>query len=93
MNFLNTSTSMVPITEARDRMKEIVAVLEDRNVLLIRHSRPAAVLLSPGRYEALLSRIEDLEDELAVLHSKLHPEDSDDWEAARARLDKGRDAG
>lgn len=81
---------MVPITEARDRMKEIVGALGERNILLIRHSRPAAVLMSPERYEALLSRIEGLEDELGVLHAQLHPEDSDSWETARARLDKKR---
>lgn len=58
--------SLVPITEAKARLFEVVREATDRDVLLVRHGRPAAVLLSPERYDALLDRIEDAEDRLAV---------------------------
>ena len=61
------SSLLVPITEAKGRLSEIVRESEARDVLLMRHGRPAAVMLGTDRYEALLSRLEDAEDRLALL--------------------------
>lgn len=60
------SDLLVPITEAKARLSEIVRESEDRNVLLMKHGRPAAVVMSAGRYESLLARIEDMEDRLSI---------------------------
>ena len=57
---------IVPVSEARVRLSELVRDAEDHDVTLLRHGRPAAVLLSAARYEALLERLEDAEDRLAV---------------------------
>ena len=57
---------LVPITEAKARLSEIVRESEDRNVLLMKHGRPAAVVMSASRYEALVERIEDMEDRLSI---------------------------
>lgn len=57
---------LVPITEAKARLSEIVRESEDRNVLLMKHGRPGAVVLSAARYDALLERLDDLEDKLSV---------------------------
>lgn len=61
-----TIPSLVPISEAKGRLSEIVRDCDDHNVLLMRHGRAAAVVISVRRYEELLERIEDLEDRLAV---------------------------
>lgn len=58
---------LVPITEAKGRLSEIVRESTGRDVLLMRHGRPAAVVLGAERYDALLSRLEDAEDRLALL--------------------------
>lgn len=57
---------LVPITEAKARLSEIVRESEHRNVLLMKHGRPAAVVLSAGQYDALMERIEDMSDRLAI---------------------------
>jgi antitoxin StbD len=61
---------MVPITEAKGRLSELVREAEDHEVLLMRHSRVAAVLLSAARYEALLEELEDARDALSVYESR-----------------------
>jgi len=51
------------VTELRDRLAETLDVLETEDaVMVVRHSRPAAYLVSPRIFEALVTCIEDLED-------------------------------
>lgn len=57
---------MLPITEFRERAKEIVDTLDEGDVILVRHSRPVAALVRPEQLARLYARIEDLEDELAL---------------------------
>lgn len=57
---------MVPITEAKARLSEIVRESESRSVLLMKHGRPAAIVMSAAAYDALMEQIEDLEDRLAI---------------------------
>lgn len=75
---------LIPVTEAKARLAEIVRECAHRDVLLLRHGRPAAVVLSADRYEALLDRLDDLEDRLAV-HERTGVTVS--LEALRAELD------
>ncbi len=78
---------MVPITEARGRLFELVRQAADREVILGRYGRPVAVLLSPGRYEMLLEELEDLADRLSVYESEHSPEDLRiEWGKAKAEL-------
>lgn len=58
---------MVSISEAKATLTSLVRRAEDEPVYLLRHSKPAGVLLSATRYEELLDRLEDAEDALAVL--------------------------
>ncbi|MGQ0631231.1 MAG: type II toxin-antitoxin system prevent-host-death family antitoxin [Sporichthyaceae bacterium] len=60
------SDLLVPITEAKARLSEIVRESEDRNVLLMKHGRPGAVVISSARYEELMSQIEDMSDRLSI---------------------------
>ncbi len=52
------------VTELRDKLAETIdALTEDNAIMVVRHSKPAAYLISPALYEKLLERIEDLEDQ------------------------------
>ena len=74
---------MIPISEAKARLSELVRDAEDDDVLLLRHGRPVAVILSAHRHDALLDELEDLRDRLSV-HEREHL--TVDWEQAKAEL-------
>jgi PHD/YefM family antitoxin component YafN of YafNO toxin-antitoxin module len=61
---------LVPLSEAKIRLHELVRGLPERDVLLLRHGRPAGIMLDIDAYRELLRRIEDLEDRLAVYESR-----------------------
>jgi len=61
---------MVPISEAKGRLSEIVRDSESDDVLLLRHGRPTAVVMSTARFEALMERMEDMDDRLAVYEAE-----------------------
>lgn len=58
--------ALVPISEAKARLAELVRDSDDDDVFLLRHGRPAAVVMSLRRHEALLEEIEDLRDRLSI---------------------------
>ncbi len=60
------SELLVPITEAKARLSEIVRESDHRRVLLMKHGRPAAVVMSAAQYDALMERLDDLEDRLSI---------------------------
>jgi antitoxin StbD len=57
---------MVPISEAKGRLSELVRDSDLDDVLLLRHGRVAAVMLSARRYDALMEELEDLRDRLSI---------------------------
>ena len=52
----------IPVTEARDRLSEVVEMAGKEAVFLERYGKPAAVIVSPERYEELLEAFEEAED-------------------------------
>ena len=58
--------TIVPISEAKPKLASLVTLSSTEDVVLTRHGRAAAVLVSADRYSDLLDRIEDLEDSLAI---------------------------
>lgn len=52
----------VTVTELRAELSDYLDGLAESPVLVLTHGKPAAVLLEPANYEALLDRIELLED-------------------------------
>lgn len=61
----------VTVSEAKIGIHKIIAGLADRSaVLLLRHGKPVAALLDYSRYVGLLNRIEELEDQLAVVEAQ-----------------------
>jgi prevent-host-death family protein len=59
---------MVPFTEARARLTELLDDVNDRHehVVITRNGRPAAVVLSSEEYEALAETLEMLDDDDAL---------------------------
>ena len=47
---------LLPLSEAKTRLHELVRDLEGRDLVLLRHGRPVAALLGFGRYRKLLER-------------------------------------
>lgn len=58
--------NFIPISEAKGKLAEVVRDSDDRDVLLMRHGRPTAIVRSYRREAANLSHLEDLEDRLSV---------------------------
>jgi antitoxin YefM len=58
----------VPITQAKNRLLDLARELErdDDVVAITRNGVPAAILLSPAKYESLLETLEILADDRAM---------------------------
>lgn len=65
---------MIGVTEARAHFKDLLDELPARSVIILKNNRPVAVLVAPERLERLLDRVEELEDQVAILETQLHPE-------------------
>lgn len=57
---------IIGVTEAKAQLTKLIRDAESHDVILLRHGRPAAVLISPQRLDALHERLEDAEDRLSV---------------------------
>lgn len=60
---------IVPISEARATLSALLEEATEHEVYIVKHGRPQGVLLSVAAYQAVLDRIEDLEDRLSVLQA------------------------
>ncbi|MDZ7296288.1 MAG: type II toxin-antitoxin system Phd/YefM family antitoxin [candidate division KSB1 bacterium] len=80
------AVKIMPISDARQKITEVVeAVATDGEPVYITHySRPRAVLVGYEDYEALLSRLEDLEDLLSIRQG--HEEPSRPYEEFLAEI-------
>jgi antitoxin StbD len=78
----------VPISEAKARLSELAHTSEHEDVVLMRHGRAAAVIMSVDRHAELIEQLEDLEDRLSVYEAR-----DDDvavpWEKLKAELGLG----
>lgn len=56
---------IIPFTEARARLTELLDEVEGRHehVVITRNGRPAAVVISPAEYEALEETLDVLQDD------------------------------
>jgi prevent-host-death family protein len=74
------------ISEARDNLPQVVELAQTEAVILERYGRPAAVMVSPERYDELMTALEDAEDS-AVLDAALAEDGpSIPWEQVKAEL-------
>jgi len=84
------ATHIVTVSELKTKLGAIMAGLEKKGIPLYvtQHGKPKAVLARYDEYEALLKKLEDLEDLLAMKESLVAPEEEDisldDYERKRA---------
>jgi prevent-host-death family protein len=88
-------TRIVTISELKVKMGALMAELEQQGVPLYitQYGKPKAVMARYDEYEALLRKIEDLEDMLAMKEALSAPEDEaislKDYERRRAARARG----
>lgn len=91
---MDNQPRMIPITEARAKLADLIDELDERStVILVRRSRPAAIVMSPERYNALLEEIDHLDSQAAVLFAQLHPEENVSTDKLKAELGLMAEAG
>jgi antitoxin Phd len=74
------------ISTARDSLSDAVELARTEAVFLERYGRRAAVLVSPERYERLMTALEDAED-VAAFDAAMNEEGGNiPWEQAKADL-------
>lgn len=74
------------VSEAREKFSELLETARDEAVVLERYGRPAAVLLSPERYDQLMEALEESEDIAAFDAAIAEGGDNIPWEQAKADL-------
>ena len=83
-------TRIVTVSELKVKLGALMAELEGQGIPLYvtQHGKPKAVLARYDEYEALLKKVEDLEDILAMKESLSAPEEEavslEDYERKRA---------
>ena len=89
------ATRIVTVSELKTKLGALMSELEERGVPLYvtQHGKPKAVLARFDEYEALLKKLEDFEDLLAMKESLAAPEEEavslDDYERERAGRVRG----
>jgi prevent-host-death family protein len=90
------ATRIVTVSELKTRLGALMAELEKKGVPLYvtQHGKPKAVLARYDEYEALLKKLEDFEDILAMKESLAAPEKEaislDDYERGRTGRVRGQ---
>jgi antitoxin Phd len=85
----NPDMATMAISEARERLAEAVETAHTEAVFLERYGQPAAVLVSPERYEELMEALEDAEDVEAFDASMAEEGSSIPWDQVKADLGWG----
>ena len=76
----------MPVSKARENLSDAVETARSEAVFLERYGRPAAVLVSPERYEELLQAFEEAED-VAAFDAAMAEEGANvPWEQVKADL-------
>lgn len=76
----------ISVSEARERLAEVIEAARTEAVVLERYGQPAAVLVSPKRYEQLLDALEETEDVAAFDAAMAEQGDNIPWEQVKADL-------
>jgi prevent-host-death family protein len=74
------------VSEARENLSKALETAQGEAVVLERYGRPAAVLLSPERYEQLMEALEDIEDVAAFDAAMAEEGDNIPWDQVKADL-------
>jgi antitoxin StbD len=66
---------LVPVSEAKARLAELIREAADEDVILMRHGHPAAVIIGVERLDALIEELEDARDRIALIEARETPDD------------------
>lgn len=70
---LGMREKIVGVTDFRTKTKELLSEIKDHDIVIVRNNAKVGVVVDPDRLDRLIDRIEDLEDENAILRHKLNP--------------------
>jgi antitoxin Phd len=76
----------IPLSDARRELPSLIDQAQTQAITISRHGVPAAVVLSPSRYEELISALEDLEDLATIETSLKDSSPSIPWETVKKEL-------
>jgi antitoxin Phd len=74
------------VSEAREKLAEVIDAAQSEAVVLERYGQPAAVLVSMERYEELLDAFEEAEDVAAFDAAMAEEGNSIPWDQVKADL-------
>jgi prevent-host-death family protein len=74
------------MSEAREKLSEVIDAAQSEAVVLERYGRPAAVMVSLARYQELVEALEDADDVAAFDAAMAEEGDNIPWEQVRADL-------
>lgn len=89
------ATRIITVSELKTKLGMLMSELEEQGVpmFVTQHGKPKAVLTRFDEYEALIKKLEDFEDLLAMRESLAAPEAEavslDNYERERAKLVRG----
>ena len=81
-----TAMITMPISEAREKLADVTETAQSEPVVLERYGRPAAVVISPQRYEQLMVAADELNDLAAFDAAMAEDGDNIPWDKVRADL-------
>jgi prevent-host-death family protein len=76
----------ISVSEAREKLSEVIDASKTEAVILELYGRPAAVLVSPERYQQLLEAVEEAEDIEAFDAAIAEEGDNIPWDKVKADL-------
>lgn len=74
------------ITSARESLAEAVEISQSEAVILERHGKRAAVMVSPERFDRMMEALEEFEDEIAFDQAMREEGENIPWSEAKADL-------
>jgi len=79
-------TVKINVSEARARLPEVIDTAQTEAVIVQRHGKPVAVVISYERYDELMNALEDIED-IAAFDAAIAEEGPNiPWEQVKADL-------
>jgi len=81
----------IPLNEARRNLPTLIKGAQSKAITISRHGVPAAVVVSPSRYEELISAFEDLEDLASIEASLKDTSPSIPWEQIKKEFRSEKD--
>ena len=76
----------ITVSEARERLSEVVETSQTEAVILERYGKPAAILVSPDRYEEMMEALEEAQDAAAFDEAISDEGENIPWEQVKADL-------